>query len=728
MTNKRKIVLKSLATVLILILLFLFFLPTLIKNYAVKNGKELTGREIAIGNLKYNYFSSTIKVSDFKMFEANSSEEFTSFDTLIVNLEPLKLFQDNISIEQIYLKGLKSRVIMKDSTFNFDDLIAFHLPESDTLETETIESEPLKYNLSNLELKDSNFFFDNKNINKETHIENLSFFIPYIGWDQEHKSNADIKFDLKNGGSIRSTLNLNPVDGEFDAEIILNNLNLSPFYEYVLEYANISSFEGLLNSNIKIEGNTNQPTNALVSGHVDVADFLLTDTEKRKVLASNRIDVALKKIDYANSAYVIDSLSLKQPYTYFEMDSVTNNIFKLFKLDPEGNPIASNPQPVEVTTIDSTNTSEDELYYAINNFEITNGILDYTDNLTGDKFDYHLSDIEIDTKNIDSQAEWVDIYATMLLNNRGTLNAKIGYNPTNTLYTNLDITIEKFLLSDINIYANYYTGHNIVEGDFYYYSESIITNGDIQSENKLLVKNVSVTNNKSGLSSLPLKFALFLLKDKNGDVNLDIPVRGNLNDPEVNVKKIVWTTFKNLIVKTVASPVNFLAGLVDGDPKELKEFTFNYTDTILAEKQYKKLDKLLELETKKEGLQINLTHFTDPELQKEAIAYAEIEKKFRQDTKNDYLKDEKEFETYLKLKTGNDSLTQKEAVYKVIGSTVLDSLSHNYTNKLIDTTTEYLKSKKDSTNITVSKSDPREPDNKGSLSRFKIDYTLLEPE
>jgi hypothetical protein len=57
------------------------------------------------------------------------------------------------------------------------------------------------------------------------------------------------------------------------------------------------------------------------------------------------------------------------------------------------------------------------------------------------------------------------------------------------------------------------------------------------------VKNVAVKNNRNGLFSLPLKLALFILT-KNGDVNLEIPVRGDLNDPKINIWRIVWTTFK----------------------------------------------------------------------------------------------------------------------------------------------------------------------------------------
>jgi hypothetical protein len=50
-------------------------------------------------------------------------------------------------------------------------------------------------------------------------------------------------------------------------------------------------------------------------------------------------------------------------------------------------------------------------------------------------------------------------------------------------------------------------------------------------------------NNRNGLFSLTIK-AGFIYFDKNGDVNLEIPVRGDLNDPKINIWRIVWTTFK----------------------------------------------------------------------------------------------------------------------------------------------------------------------------------------
>ncbi len=531
-----------------------------------------------------------------------------------------------------------------------------------------------------------------------------------------------MKFNFKNGGYFQSALNVNPVDGEFDALITIKDLELNPFYEYVLEYAEINDFNGRLNSQIHIEGNTSEAINSIVSGHVDVNDFVMTDKNDKAFLKANRIDCNLKSIDYANSSYVLDSLKFTAPYVYFEMDSITNNFFKTFKLDPNGDPV-TNESDVEQET-DSMSSSD--MYYAINNLNVIEGIMDYSDNITGKRFEYHLNKIKMESDGISSTAEWVDIYSDMLLNNRGTLNTKIGYNPLDLDNINLDLTIENFLLSDINLYSQYYTGHSILVGDFYYYSKSIISNADIVSENNLLVKNVEVSNEKNGLFSLPLKFALFILKDKNGDVNLEIPVRGDLNDPEISIGKIIWTTFKKRITGAATNPVSSLALLVDVDPKDYEELKFSYTDSIPSEDQFLKLDKLLEIETKKEGLKIELIHFVDPKLQREAIALSELGKQYFKDTEKDYLKDEKGFESYLRKKVSNDSIPAKEAALQLINPETSESMANSINAALIKNTSDYLKASKAATTISVSKADIKEPENVGSLNRLKIKFDLLE--
>jgi len=543
MASKRTILKRAGIGLGVLLILLLILLPPLVKNYAVKNSKELLGRQIDIDKLRMNYFTGTVKVYDFKMFEANDQDVFVSFDTLIINTVPYKYISNIKALDQFYLKGLDVHITKRDSTFNFDDLVAFHTA-GDTTEEAPEDEEAFKYLLENLELKDAAFQLYDADVDHTTEIKHFSLFVPVIAWDQAAESDADIEFNLGEQTRVKAVSHVHPGTGDFRSTIEVDNLQLNSFYEYALEYAEINSLEGTVNATIKLEGNMDAPIETRVSGDLEALQPRMTDQENVTFLSSEKVLCTLGEINYAKNSYIIDDLLFEQPYIKFELDSVSNNLFRIFKYDAEGT--------------DSTETAaadEDALYYALNHVEVNRGRMDYTDNLTGQPFNYALSEIEIDTDSIFSDSEWVDVLSTMVLNDRGTLKAEIGYNPLDPMYATVDIAIEDFVLSDLNIYSGYYTGHSILTGDMFYFSDTEITGGQLESENHLLIKNVDVENIKGGIFAIPLKLAVWLLKDKNGDIELDIPVRGNMDDPEVDAWALVGNTLKKKIFDTTDNPV-----------------------------------------------------------------------------------------------------------------------------------------------------------------------------
>ena len=126
--------------------------------------------------------------------------------------------------------------------------------------------EPLQFQLSNIELKGAEFIYDNRTINNTTKLNDLSFYIPYIGWDQKEKSEAGLRFAFKNEGYFESSINIDPVGGDFEAKITVYHLYLDAFQNYVATSANVNSVEGMLNSNFAIAGNMNEPDKSIVIG------------------------------------------------------------------------------------------------------------------------------------------------------------------------------------------------------------------------------------------------------------------------------------------------------------------------------------------------------------------------------------------------------------------------------------------------------------------------------
>ena len=224
MASRKQILKYTGIGLLSLLILLLILLPTLVKNYAINNSKELVGRLIDMDKLRINYFTGTIKVYDFKLFEANDNDVFVSFDTLIVNTVPYKYISNVKALDQFYLQGLDVKIAKRDSTYNFDDLVAFHTAEDSTEVEPEQEEEVFKYLLENLELKEAAFHFYDADVDHTTEIEDFSLFIPFIAWDQEQDSEADVEFNLGESTRVRAVSNVQPGTGDFKSTIEVDNL------------------------------------------------------------------------------------------------------------------------------------------------------------------------------------------------------------------------------------------------------------------------------------------------------------------------------------------------------------------------------------------------------------------------------------------------------------------------------------------------------------------------
>ncbi|MFT4849135.1 MAG: hypothetical protein ACI83B_001673 [Sediminicola sp.] len=113
-------------------------------------------------------------------------------------------------------------------------------------------------------------------------------------------------------------------------------------------------------------------------------------------------------------------------------------------------------------------------------------------------------------------------------------------------------------------------------------------------------------------------------------------------------------------------------------------------------------------------------------MQQEVIVFSELGKQYFTDTEKNYLQDKKGFENHLRIKVNNDSIPIKDVAFQLIKPATADSLGSIINNRLIMNIQEYLKLSKDSTNITVKRSDLKEPNNIGSISKFKVKYDMLD--
>jgi len=182
-------------------------------------------------------------------------------------------------------------------------------------------------------------------------------------------------------------------------------------------------------------------------------------------------------------------------------------------------------------------------------------------------------------------------------------------------YADLAMSFKNFDLSSTSPYSGRFAGYTIEKGKLsldlkYQVSENVFT-----GENRITVEQLTLGERVESpdATKLPVSLAVALLKDANGNIKLDVPVGGDINDPHFDFGKVIAHTLSNTITKVVSSPFAALGSLVGGNGEELSYIEFEFGSATLGPEQIEKLDKLAKALQERPGLRLEITGRADKE-------------------------------------------------------------------------------------------------------------------
>jgi uncharacterized protein involved in outer membrane biogenesis len=149
-------------------------------------------------------------------------------------------------------------------------------------------------------------------------------------------------------------------------------------------------------------------------------------------------------------------------------------------------------------------------------------------------------------------------------------------------------------LPALSPYAIKYAGHGIERGklslDVAY---RVQPDGQLTASNKLVLHQLVFGEKVDGApNSWPVKLAVALLADRNGVIDLDLPVSGSLNDPQFSLAPVIFKLIFNLVAKAITSPFSLLAGAMAGGGDDLGTVAFAPGSAVLAQPARESLDKV----------------------------------------------------------------------------------------------------------------------------------------
>lgn len=142
-------------------------------------------------------------------------------------------------------------------------------------------------------------------------------------------------------------------------------------------------------------------------------------------------------------------------------------------------------------------------------------------------------------------------------------------------------------------YSGTYAGYAIKQGVLDLDLKYGLKDDRLDGRNKIVIHQMELGEKieSEQAADLPLELALALLTDSQGVIDMDIPVSGNVDDPEFSVGSVLWGAFVNLVTKAVTAPFSLLAGLVDSG-EDLQRLNFNSGSSELTNASRSKLDAL----------------------------------------------------------------------------------------------------------------------------------------
>jgi len=164
------------------------------------------------------------------------------------------------------------------------------------------------------------------------------------------------------------------------------------------------------------------------------------------------------------------------------------------------------------------------------------------------------------------------------------------------LNTNVRVAFENVDMPKFSAYSIPFAGQEIASGRLDLDLGYAIKDGALAGENSIVLRDFELGDKVEhpGAMSLPLGLAVALLKDPSGKINLNVPVRGDVNDPEFKYGTVVRKALVNLLTKIVTSPFALLGNLVGAEADELDYLAFEPGRADLSPPELEKAGKIAE--------------------------------------------------------------------------------------------------------------------------------------
>ena len=452
-------------------------------------------------------------------------------------------------------------------------------------------SKPWQVLLKDVQLRNYNVHLADRSQKEPVALDVGPLNVDLQGFDSLNQSPFTLKLDTGVGkqGKLQAAgqVNLAPVWTKLD--VSTRDIDLRVAQAYISPFILLELRSGMLASDLKVDLKSTEPLAFNVTGKAQVNQLHTLDTIKSRDFVKWQ-QVNVDGLSYVHGdALSIDKVTLLQPYARFIInEDRTTNVNDLLIPQPADAPAAKAAKPA---------SSDKPLGIHIGQIDINDGSANFADLSLTPNFATAVQQLNGQIGTIDNRKPnpakvdikgKVDRYAPVTI--KGALNP---FNPLASL--DIATSFKRVELTTLTPYSGKFAGFRIRKGRLNLDLHYLITNGQLKAENKVVVEQLQLGEKVDSPDAvdLPIRLAVALLKDTEGKISIELPVTGDLNNPQFSVMPIVWQTLRNLVLRAAQAPFKFIGGLIaGGGSQDLGNVSFAPGSSELSGDAQSALDKL----------------------------------------------------------------------------------------------------------------------------------------
>ncbi len=458
-------------------------------------------------------------------------------------------------------------------------------------------------------------------------VSRVHFEAKDISTEKNHRCPFSLALLLNEKGqiSLDGKMGIKPFSLSFVSN--LKDISVGPFHGYLTDRMNIMLTGGTVSSSGDFSMVTRDGKPGMTyEGDVSIDGLSSTDEKGDPFLNWKNMDFTGLRFGSNPDVFELNTILLSDFYCGLVInDDRTTNIKTIFKNNGTGErDTEAQPEKKEQT--------EKKMPVSIGHIVLKSGEIEFIDRSIQPNYTATLKDFEGDVSGISS-----------LKTQPGTvsMNGKLyGHSPieitgkikplAEDLFVDLKVSFNDIDLTSTSPYSGKYLGYVTDKGKLTLNLEYLITKRKLDSQNRILLDQYTLGEKveSADATKLPVKFALALLRDVSGQIQLNLPVSGSLDDPKFRIGQIIIKVLLNIITKAVTSPFKLL-GTMFGGGEDISYVEFDYGGSEINEDGLKKIDTIIKAMQNRPGINLEIKSFVDREKDAEQLRNAAFDKRLK---------------------------------------------------------------------------------------------------